>query len=76
MFAVLVTGFMTHMCVTFTSEGAFLRGDRVTVVAEACATRPLQSSVAAVSAEHLYHSTLATIGDLYGVVVPRVRDLG
>lgn len=40
---VVIAGFMTHMCVTFTTEGAFLRGYRPTVVADACATRPLPS---------------------------------
>lgn len=73
--SLVVAGFMTHMCVTFTSEGAFLRGHEVSVVAEACATRPLQSSVAAVSAEQLHHAALATIADLYGVVVPTAGDL-
>ncbi|HWV50229.1 MAG TPA: cysteine hydrolase family protein [Microbacterium sp.] len=72
---VIVAGFMTHMCVTFTSEGAFLRGNAPTVVAEACATRSLQTAVAGVSAEQLHHSALATIGDIYGVVVPTVADL-
>lgn len=72
---VIVIGFMTHMCVTFTSEGAFLRGNAPTVVAEACATRPLQTAVARVSAEQLHHSALATIGDIYGVVVPTAADL-
>ncbi len=37
---VIIAGFMTHMCVTFTAEGAFLRGNRPTVVADACAARP------------------------------------
>lgn len=41
---VIIAGFMTHMCVTFTAEGAFLRGNRPTVVADACATRPLRSA--------------------------------
>lgn len=72
---VIVAGFMTHMCVTFTSEGAFLRGNKVTVVADACATRALQSPVSAVTAQHLHHSALATIGDLYAVVVPTADDL-
>ncbi len=67
---VIIAGFMTHMCVTFTAAGAFLRGDRPTVVADACATRPLKTAVADLSAEQLHHSALATIGDLYGVVVP------
>lgn len=66
----VVAGFMTHMCVAFTTASAFLRGDRPTVVADACATRPLRTAVAEVSAEQLHHGALATIGDLYGVVVP------
>ncbi|MER7821017.1 isochorismatase family protein [Streptomyces sp. NPDC096097] len=73
---VVLAGFMTHMCVTFTAEGAFLRGNRPTVVADACATRPLRTAVAEVSAEQLHHAALATIADLYGVVVPSVSSLG
>ncbi|MFJ2748567.1 isochorismatase family protein [Streptomyces sp. NPDC087297] len=72
---VIVAGFMTHMCVTFTAEGAFLRGNRPTVVADACATRPLRTAVAEVSAEQLHHAALATIADLYGVVVPSAPSL-
>ena len=34
---VIVMGLMTHMCVTFTAEGAFLRGNQPTVVADATA---------------------------------------
>ncbi|GAA2636827.1 MULTISPECIES: isochorismatase family protein [Streptomyces] len=73
---VIVAGFMTHMCVTFSAEGAFLRGNRPTVVADACATRPLRTAVAEVSAEQLHRAALATIADLYGVVVPSVSSLG
>ncbi|QBE47479.1 isochorismatase family protein [Leucobacter triazinivorans] len=72
---VIVAGFMTHMCVTFTSEGAFLRGNRVTVVAAACATRPVHSAVGFVNAEDLHRCALATIGDLYAVVVQTPADL-
>ncbi|MFC3493105.1 isochorismatase family protein [Glycomyces rhizosphaerae] len=72
---VIVVGFMTHMCVTFTSEGAMLRGNRPTVVADACASRPLATAVAEVSAEQLHQSALATIADVYGVVVPTAADL-
>ncbi|AOP47493.1 isochorismatase family protein [Streptomyces lydicus] len=72
---VVIAGFMTNMCVTFTAEGAFLRGNRPTVVADACATRPLQTVVADVSAEQLHHSALATIADLYGVVVASEASL-
>lgn len=73
---VVIIGFMTNMCVTFTSEGAFLAGLRPTVVAEACATRPLQTVVAQVPAARLHEAALATIGDLYGVVVATADDLG
>ncbi|RJL24811.1 isochorismatase family protein [Bailinhaonella thermotolerans] len=72
---VIIAGFMTHMCVTFTTEGAFLRGNQPTVVADACATRPLASAVAEVSARQLHDSALATIADLYGVVVPSASAL-
>ncbi|MGW6725055.1 isochorismatase family protein [Nocardia sp. NPDC055029] len=68
---VIIAGFMTHMCVTFTTEGAFLRGNKPTVVANACATRPL----AKVPADQLHASALATLADLYAVVVPTPTDL-
>ncbi|GAA1032994.1 MULTISPECIES: cysteine hydrolase family protein [Amycolatopsis] len=72
---VVITGFMTNMCVTFTTEGAFLRGNHPTVVADACATRPLLAPAGEVSAEQLHNGALATIGDLYGVVVASVAEL-
>ncbi|MEU1523327.1 isochorismatase family protein [Nocardia rhamnosiphila] len=73
---VVIAGFMTHMCVTFTAEGAFLRGNEATVVADACATRSLRTPAAEVSATQLHHSALATIADLYGTVVLSAADLG
>ena len=72
---VVVVGFMTHMCVAFTAAGAFLRGNRPTVVAGACATRPLATPVGEVTAEQLHRGALATIGDVYGVVVPDASAL-
>ncbi|MFD1792514.1 cysteine hydrolase family protein [Ochrobactrum teleogrylli] len=73
---VIVAGFMTHMCVLFTTARAFLEGKKPTIVANACATRPLQINLTEVSSEQLHHSALATIADLYGVVVPSVDELG
>lgn len=72
----VVAGFMTHMCVAFTAQGAFLRGDRPTVVADACATRPLGTAVGETSAKELHTAALATVADLYGVVVATADDLG
>lgn len=66
---------MTHMCVTFTTEGAFLRGNRTTVVADACATRPLRSIGTELTADQIHRSALATISDLYGVVVESGKSL-
>ncbi|MFE3191947.1 isochorismatase family protein [Nocardia sp. NPDC059240] len=71
----VIAGFMTHMCVTFTTEGAFLRGNHATVVADACATRPLKSAAGEVTAAQLHDSALATIADLYGVVVGAAAEL-
>ena len=73
---VVIIGFMSHMCVTFTAEGAFLRGNHPTVVANACATRSLQSAAGAVSAQQLHQSAMATSGDLYAVVVGSAAELG
>lgn len=72
---VVIAGFMTHMCVTYTTEGAFLRGNRPTVVAAATATRGLPSVAGDVTAEQLHRAALAGIADLYATVVPTVADL-
>ncbi|MEU0275675.1 cysteine hydrolase family protein [Streptomyces sp. NPDC006307] len=72
----VLAGFMTHMCVTFTAQGAFNLGYRPTVVAEATATRSLPApDGAALPAEALHNAALTTIGDLFGLIARRVRDL-
>lgn len=72
----VLAGFMTHMCVMFTAQGAFNLGYRPTVVAEATATRPLAAPDGTVTpAATLQTSALTTIGDLFGVVAPTVGDL-
>ncbi|MFI6582820.1 isochorismatase family protein [Embleya sp. NPDC050493] len=72
----ILAGFMTHMCVTFTAQGAFNLGYRPTVVAEATATRALPTPDGAVTpAETLQSASLTTIADLFGLVVPTVAHL-
>ncbi|MEV6275642.1 cysteine hydrolase family protein [Nocardia sp. NPDC051832] len=72
----ILAGFMTHMCVTFTAQGAFNLGYRPTVVAEATATRPLPGQDGpALSAAALQSAALTTISDLFGLVAPTVDDL-
>lgn len=74
---VIVAGFMTNMCVLFTAQGAFLDGYRPTVVADASATRPLplKGDPEGIPARQLHEAALATVQDLYGVVVPSQKTL-
>ncbi|MFE5867431.1 isochorismatase family protein [Streptomyces roseifaciens] len=72
----VIAGFMTHMCVNYTAQGAFNLGYRPTVVAEATATRALTAPDGAVlPAAALRTAALTTIGDLFGIVVPTVDAL-
>ncbi|MEZ0109171.1 nicotinamidase-related amidase [Catenulispora sp. EB89] len=72
----VLAGFMTHMCVTFTAQGAFNLGYRPTVVADATATRSLAGPDGAPQpADMLQAAALTTIGDLFGIVVPNVEVL-
>jgi nicotinamidase-related amidase len=72
----VLAGFMTHMCVAFTAQGAFQHGYQPTVVADACATRPLTApDGSVVPAAVLHTAALTTIGDLFGVVAPTTAAL-
>ncbi|MER7463403.1 isochorismatase family protein [Streptomyces sp. NPDC097981] len=72
----VIAGFMTHMCVTFTAQGAFNLGYRPAVVAEATATRALTAPDGTlVDAATLQSASLTTIGDLFGTVAPTVESL-
>ncbi|MFD6434201.1 isochorismatase family protein [Streptomyces venezuelae] len=72
---VVIAGWMTHMCVAFTAQGAFLNGNRPTVVAEATATRSLPVTGTDLDARQVHESALATIADLYGVVVATQKEI-
>ncbi|GAA1368615.1 isochorismatase family protein [Streptomyces beijiangensis] len=73
----IITGFMTNMCTLFTTQGAFLNGNNPTVVADTSATRPLplNGNPRGIPAQQVHEAALATVQDLYGVVVPKQRDL-
>ncbi|SDJ37393.1 isochorismatase family protein [Streptomyces indicus] len=72
----VLAGFMTHMCVNYTAQGAFNLGYRPTVVAEATATRSLAApDGSVVPAAALQSAALTTIGDLFAVVAPKVDSL-
>ncbi|MEU5001751.1 cysteine hydrolase family protein [Streptomyces sp. NPDC021622] len=72
----ILGGFMTHMCVNYTAQGAFNLGYRPTVVAETTATRALATPDGGVlPAAGLQSAALTAITDLFGTVVPDVEAL-
>ncbi|AVH23804.1 cysteine hydrolase family protein [Nocardia cyriacigeorgica] len=72
----VLAGFMTHMCVGHTAQGAFNLGYRPTVIAEASATRALTGpDGTVVPAATLHTAALTTVTDLFGLVVPTVDAL-
>lgn len=72
----IVAGFMTHMCVNSTARGAFSLGFAPTVVAATTATRELPGlDGETVPAAALQAASLAALGDLFAVVVPRASDI-
>ncbi len=67
---------MTHMCVNSTARGAFSLGYAPTVVAGATATRDLPGvDGRVVEAAALQAASLASIADLFGVVVTDVQSV-
>ena len=67
----ILTGFMTHMCVNSTARGAFNGGYSPTVVAAATATRSLPGvDGTPVPAASIHGASLAGLADMFAVVVP------
>ena len=71
----VITGFMTHMCVNSTARGAFNLGYAPTVVAGATATRALPGPTGVVPSEALQAASLAAIAYLFGIVVPAAGSI-
>ena len=72
----ILSGFMTHMCVNSTARSAFSFGFQPTVVAATTATRSLPGiDGSIVPAEAVQAASLAALADLFAVVVPRERDI-
>ncbi|MHB0775617.1 cysteine hydrolase family protein [Halomonas sp. WWR20] len=68
----IVAGFQTHMCISATVRAALDHGYRVTLVANACATRDLPDPLSGppLAAEALHRATLAALHDRFATVVP------
>lgn len=72
----ILAGFMTHMCINSTAHGAFNLGYNVTVVANATATRPLETANGEiVSAEALHRAAIAATRDLYAAIADSIDDI-
>ena len=73
----ILTGFMSHMCVNSTARGAFSLGYNPTVVASATATRALPSAVTGkdVPAAQVHDAALAALSDLPSAVVASIADV-
>jgi nicotinamidase-related amidase len=72
----ILAGFQTHMCVASTAHAALDLGYRTTIVASACATRPLSDfNDADIGAEALHSAILAALADRFAIVARDVAAL-
>lgn len=72
----VLTGFMTHMCVNSTARGAFNLGYAPSVVASATATRSLPGvDGAPLPASAVQAASLAALSDLFAIVVPDAASI-
>lgn len=65
----VVAGMMTHMCVDASVRAAFDDGYRVTLLADACATRTQSWGGETVPARHVHAAFLAALGAVYAKVL-------
>jgi len=73
----IIAGFATHMCVSTTARAAIDHGYRVTIVANATATRDLPSPIdgRTIRALAVHEITLAALADRFAIVVPNAAAL-
>ncbi len=73
---IIVSGYMTHMCVSATGRAGFDLGYRVTVIADACATRDLPDGCGGtVAAGTVHRVALAELADRFCCVVETLDDI-
>lgn len=74
--ALIITGYMTHMCVNSTTRDATEKGYRCTLVAELTATRDLPDGHGGViSASSVKAVNLASLADRFAVVVNSANEI-
>jgi nicotinamidase-related amidase len=73
---IVIVGFMTHMCVSSTARAALDLGYRVTIDANACATRDLPDGVGgSVDAGVVHKVALVELSDRFAVITRRPEEL-
>jgi nicotinamidase-related amidase len=75
--SLVLTGFMTHMCVSATARSALDHGYATTVVADAVATRALPDPLGGsdLAAAQVHRAALAELADRFATIA-RAADLG
>jgi nicotinamidase-related amidase len=73
--AIVIVGFMTHMCVEATARASIDLGLKATIVASATATRDLPDPIsgAILPAAEVQRNALAAMADRFATIVPDVR---
>ncbi|MBR0968719.1 cysteine hydrolase [Bradyrhizobium diazoefficiens] len=67
---IVLAGFMTHMCVSSTARAALDLGLRITIAADACATRDLPDGRGgALAARTIHDVALAELSDRFAIIV-------
>lgn len=68
---IIVSGYMTHVCVSATARSALDHGCHATVIADACATRDLPDGAGGtIDAATVHRTALAELADRFATVVP------
>ncbi len=73
---IIISGYMTHMCVSATARAAFDLGYKTTVIADACATRDLADGHGgALAAAMVHRVALAELADRFSTIVETLDQI-
>lgn len=73
---IIVSGYMTHMCVSATARAALDLGYATTVIADACATRDLPDGIGGtLAAADVHRIALAELADRFSTVVATLDQI-
>jgi len=73
---IIISGYMTHMCVSATARSALDHGYQTTVIADACATRDIPDITGAtLAAADVHRIALAELADRFSAVVASLDQI-